>query len=255
MLRDVTIGDGSLAALAGIARLDGNGARALDKSLLALWFVSPGVLVTLRSHELWGLGSPAGGFGVVLGFALVAMWCHGMLEIATRFGGTAGVVSNTRVGVPNTRRRPRGGGRRSIAGEGLEDDEDEDDSSDAGWSRDAYPFSPGLESAAYLVLTRCVYPGAARALMLEAASLTMHATHSCLVDAVFIVGGVGLPLSRVGYRCWYVSSRGRGSQFWSDLRHVVRARVGLGGTAMRAVRSMTFGERARGPREAWASGG
>jgi hypothetical protein len=89
--------------------------------------------------------------------------------------------------------------------------------------------------------------------MLEAASLTMHATHSCLVDAVFIVGGVGLPLSRVGYRCWYVSSRGRGSQFWSDLRHVVRARVGLGGTAMRTA-AMTFGERARGPREAWASG-
>jgi hypothetical protein len=253
MLRDVTIGDGSLAALAGIARLDGNGARALDKSLLALWFVSPGVLVTLRSHELWGLGSPAGGFGVVLGFALVAMWCHGMLEIATRFGGTAGVVSNTRVGVPNTRRRPRGGGRRSIAGEGLEDDEDEDDSSDAGWSRDAYPFSPGLESAAYLVLTRCVYPGAARALMLEAASLTMHATHSCLVDAVFIVGGVGLPLSRVGYRCWYVSSRGRGSQFWSDLRHVVRARVGLGGSGD-ARGGDDLRERARGPREAWASG-
>jgi hypothetical protein len=253
MLRDVTIGDGSLAALAGIARLDGNGARALDKSLLALWFVSPGVLVTLRSHELWGLGSPAGGFGVVLGFALVAMWCHGMLEIATRFGGTAGVVSNTRVGVPNTRRRPRGGGRRSIAGEGLEDDDDEDDSSDAGWSRDAYPFSPGLESAAYLVLTRCVYPGAARALMLEAASLTMHATHSCLVDAVFIVGGVGLPLSRVGYRCWYVSSRGRGSQFWSDLRHVVRARVGLGGTSD-ARGGDDLRERARGPREAWASG-
>ena len=253
MLRDVTIGDGSLAALAGIARLDGNGARTLDKSLLALWFVSPGVLVTLRSHELWGLGSPAGGFGVVLGFALVAMWCHGMLEIATRFGGTAGVVSNTRVGVTNTRRRPRGGGRRSIAGEGLDDDED-DDSSDAGWSRDAYPFSPGIESAAYLVLTRCVYPGAARALMLEAASLTMHATHSCLVDAVFIVGGVGLPLSRVGYRCWYVSSRGRGSQFWSDLRHVVRARVGLGGTGDARGTFDDLGERARGPREAWASG-
>jgi hypothetical protein len=254
MLRDVTIGDGSLAALAGIARLDGNGARALDKSLLVLWFISPGVLVTLRSHELWGLGSPAGGFGVVLGFALVAMWCHGMLEIATRFGGTAGVVSNTRVGVPNTRRRPQGGGRRSIAGEGLDDEDDEDDSSDAGgWSRDAYPFSPGLESAAYLVLTRCVYPGAARALMLEAASLTMHATHSCLVDAVFIVGGVGLPLSRVGYRCWYVSSRGRGSQFWSDLRHVVRARVGLGGSGD-ARGGDDLRERARGPREAWASG-
>ena len=254
MLRDVTIGDGSLAALAGIARLDGNGARALDKSLLALWFVSPGVLVTLRSHELWGLGSLAGGFGVVLGFALVAMWCHGMLEIATRFGGTAGVVSNTRVGVTNTRRRPRGGGRRSIAGEGLDDEDEEDDSSDAGWSRDAYPFSPGIESAAYLVLTRCVYPGAARALMLEAASLTMHATHSCLVDAVFIVGGVGLPLSRVGYRCWYVSSRGRGSQFWSDLRHVVRARVGLGGTGDARGTFDDLGERARGPREAWASG-
>jgi hypothetical protein len=254
MLRDVTIGDGSLAALAGIARLDGDGARALDKSLLALWFVSPGVLVTLRSHELWGLGSPAGGFGVVLGFALVAMWCHGMLEIATRFGGSAGVVSNTRVGVPNTRRRPRGGGRRSIAGEGLEDDDEEDDSSDAGWSRDAYPFSPGIESAAYLVLTRSVYPGAARALMLEAASLTMHATHSCLVDAVFIVGGVGLPLSRVGYRCWYVSSRGRGSQFWSDLRHVVRARVGLGGSGDARGTFDDLRERARGPREAWASG-
>ena len=255
MLRDVTIGDGSLAALAGIARLDGNGARALDKSLLVLWFVSPGVLVTLRSHELWGLGSPAGAFGVVLGFALVAMWCHGMLEIATRFGGTAGVVSNTRVGVPNTRRRPRGGGRRSIAGEGLDDEDDEDDSSDAGgWSRDAYPFSPGIESAAYLVLTRCVYPGAARALMLEAASLTMHATHSCLVDAVFIVGGVGLPLSRVGYRCWYVSSRGRGSQFWSDLRHVVRARVGLGGSGDARGTFDDLRERARGPREAWASG-
>ena len=56
-----------------------------------------------------------------LGFALVAMWCHGMLEIVTRFGGTAGVVSNTRFGVPNTRRRPRGGGRRSVAGEGLDD--------------------------------------------------------------------------------------------------------------------------------------
>ena len=254
MLRDVTIGDGSLAALAGIARLDGNGARALDKSLLVLWFVSPGVLVTLRSHELWGLGSPAGAFGVVLGFALVAMWCHGMLEIATRFGGTAGVVSNTRVGVPNTRRRPRGGGRRSIAGEGLDDEDEEDDSSDAGWSRDSYPFSPGLESAAYLVLTRCVYPGAARALMLEAASLTMHATHSCLVDAVFIVGGVGLPLSRVGYRCWYVSSRGRGSQFWSDLRHVVRARVGLGGSGDARGTFDDLRERARGPREAWASG-
>ena len=254
MLRDVTIGDGSLAALAGIARLDGDGARALDKSLLALWFVSPGVLVTLRSHELWGLGSPAGAFGVVLGFALVAMWCHGMLEIATRFGGSAGVVSNTRVGVPSTRRRPRGGGRRSIAGEGLDDEEDEDDSSDTGWSRDAYPFSPGIESAAYLVLTRCVYPGAARALMLEAASLTMHATHSCLVDAVFIVGGVGLPLSRVGYRCWYVSSRGRGSQFWSDLRHVVRARVGLGGSGDARGTFDDLRERARGPREAWASG-
>ena len=89
--------------------------------------------------------------------------------------------------------------------------------------------------------------------MLEAASLTMHATHSCLVDAVFIVGGVGLPLSRVGYRCWYVSSRGRGSQFWSDLRHVVRARVGLGGSGdARGVDDL--GERARGPREAWASG-
>ena len=90
--------------------------------------------------------------------------------------------------------------------------------------------------------------------MLEAASLTMHATHSCLVDAVFIVGGVGLPLSRVGYRCWYVSSRGRGSQFWSDLRHVVRARVGLGGSGDARGTFDDLRERARGPREAWASG-
>jgi hypothetical protein len=124
MLRDVTIGDGSLAALAGIARLDGQRRQSTRQ-------VAPRAVVRIArgvGHVAFaravGVGSPAGGFGVVLGFALVAMWCHGMLEIATRFGGTAGVVSNTRVGVPNTRRRPRGGGRRSIAGEGLDDDDD-----------------------------------------------------------------------------------------------------------------------------------
>ena len=43
-------------------------------------------------------------------------------------------------------------------------------------------------------------------------------------DGVDVVGGVGLPMSRAAYRCWYVTSRRRGSQFWSDLERAVEER-------------------------------
>ena len=281
VLRDVLVGDGCLANLAGLVTV-GNGRPArLDPALLALWFVSPGVVISLRSHELWGLGSPAGAFGVGLGFALVAMWCHGLLEVATRWlggDGLGGPARGTTTMTPRGGVRRRRAGRRSIAGEGLDEDEDEDDEDEdededgrfggvlgGGGFQILGGFAPGFKSAAFLVLTRCVYPGLARALMLEAASLVMHAAPSFVVDVLAIVGGVCLPLSRVGYRCWYVSSRGRGSQFWSDLRHVVRARVGMedgparGGTTSgrqsdNSARRTTFGRRSDNRREPWASG-
>ena len=135
ILRDVIVGDGSLANLAGLVTVDGNGRSGpLNPALLALWFTSPGVVISLRSHELWGLGSPAGAFGVGLGFALVAMWCHGLLEVATRWLGGATLEPATTT--TTRRRRMRGGvrrrraGRRSIAGEGLDDDDDEDEDED-----------------------------------------------------------------------------------------------------------------------------
>ena len=110
--------------------------------------------------------------------------------------------------------RRRRAGRRSIAGEGLDDDDDEDEDEDEDDEDDGRSggvlggggvvvgLAPGFTSAAFLVLTRCVYPGLARALMLEAASLAMHATPSFVVDVLAVVGGVCLPASRVAYRCW-----------------------------------------------------
>ena len=275
VLRDVIVGDGCLANLAGLVTVGNGRSGRLDPALLALWFISPGVVISLRSHELWGLGSPAGAFGVGLGFALVAMWCHGLLEVATRWlggatGGPAAAATTTTTTRDGVRRRRAG--RRSIAGEGLDDDEEEDEEEEEdedgrfggvlGGGRRDRGLTPGFKSAAFLVLTRCVYPGLARALMLEAASLAMHATPSFVVDVLAVVGGVCLPLSRVGYRCWYVSSRDRGSQFWSDLRHVMRARVvsdgsARGGTRGGATRNRTrdlVGGGGGARREAWASG-
>jgi hypothetical protein len=56
-----------------LANLVGVGS-SFKSPLLYLWFLCPGVVVSLRAHELWGLGTIAGAWGVLLGFALVAMW-------------------------------------------------------------------------------------------------------------------------------------------------------------------------------------
>ena len=56
-----------------------------------LFFACPGVVVALRAHELWGFSSFAGAWGIALGFAQAAMFCHGACELLeTRFVAGAG---------------------------------------------------------------------------------------------------------------------------------------------------------------------
>ena len=148
-----------------------------------LW---PGACVALRSHELWGFDAPAGAWGVAMGFALVAMWCQGAIELAARW---------------------RDGG-------GFGD------------RRDA-------RSAAHLAAHRCAYPGLARAVFLELLGVAFRVLPSWATTALTIVGGVGLPMSRAAYRCWYVTSRRRGSQFWTDLERAVRLAPGRRGVSGR----------------------
>lgn len=159
----------------------------LNQALLALWFVCPGVIVSLRAHELWGLGTPAGVWGVVLGFALTTMWAQGLLEVAVRW-------------------------QTAVQGNGI---------GSAGTRHGRAARATGL-----LVLTRCVYPGLARAIMLEIFGLVLYiCPGGAFVAAVVgVLGGVAMPVSRVVYRTWYVSSRQRGSQWASD-REFSRVRV------------------------------
>tara|TARA_B100001142_G_scaffold245412_1_gene244835 strand:- start:22 stop:411 length:390 start_codon:yes stop_codon:yes gene_type:complete len=104
-----------------------------------LWFLCPGFIVALRAHELWGLSSFPGVFGAVLGFALVAMFAQGNLDIARRWERGTHLETRwaRRVGVAGARLR-------AIA---------------------------MARNAAVLATTRTIYPGLARALMLEALTL------------------------------------------------------------------------------------
>ena len=104
-----------------------------------MWFLCPGFIVALRAHELWGLSSFPGVFGAVLGFALVAMFAQGNLDIARRWERGTHLETRwaRRVGVAGARLR-------AIA---------------------------MARNAAVLATTRTIYPGLARALMLEALTL------------------------------------------------------------------------------------
>jgi hypothetical protein len=114
----------------------------------------------------------AGAWGVALGFALVAMWAQGVLEVSMRW-------------------------RTAARGEG---------SLGARHGR-------ATRATAVLVLTRCVYPAIARAVMLELVSLAMRVFPDQLtVFTLFcFLGGVCLPISRAVYRTW---------QGWHFSRHV-----------------------------------
>ena len=78
---------------------------------------------------------------------------------------------------------------------------------------------------------RCAYPGVARAFVLELVGVAFRVAPAWVSTALVVVGGVGLPVSRVAYRCWYVASRRRGSQFWSDLERAVEEGGARGGVA------------------------
>ena len=187
VLRDALFGDGALLDLAGLTHppTHSNQTRPrVNPRAFALWMVWPGACAALRAHELWGLDAPAGAWGVAMGFALVAMWCQGAIELALRWRDGGGV---------GDARDPR--------------------------------------SAAYLAAHRCAYPGVARALVLELVGVAFRVAPAWVTTALTVVGGVGLPVSRVAYRCWYVTSRRRGSQFWSDLERAVEEGGARGGVA------------------------
>ena len=163
VLRDALLGDGALLDLAGLTRppTRSNQTRPrVNPRAFALWMVWPGACAALRAHELWGLDAPAGAWGVAMGFALVAMWCQGAIELALRWRDGGGV---------GDARDPR--------------------------------------SAAYLAAHRCAYPGVARALVLELVGVAFRVAPAWVTTALTVVGGVGLPVSRVAYRCWYVARR------------------------------------------------
>ena len=82
----------------------------MNPRAFALWMVWPGACAALRAHELWGLDAPAGAWGVAMGFALVAMWCQGAIELALRWrdGGGVGDARATR---DPPRTSPRTGAR------------------------------------------------------------------------------------------------------------------------------------------------
>jgi hypothetical protein len=82
--------------------------------------------------------------------------------------------------------------------------------------------SNGCKAALLLVLTRCVYPGIARALMLEVFTLALHPLPGFVVTVAAVLGGVGLPTSRVAYRLWYVSSHRRGSWWGPPHPHPIK---------------------------------
>ena len=94
VLRDALLGDGALLDLAGLTRppTHSNQTRPrVNPRAFALWMVWPGACAALRAHELWGLDAPAGAWGVAMGFALVAMWCQGAIELALRWRDGGGV--------------------------------------------------------------------------------------------------------------------------------------------------------------------
>ena len=219
---------------------------------LALFFLCPGVVIALRAHELWGLDSVAGAGAVAFGFALCAMWCQGSLELYARW-----YECPTRRRRARTRARQRRaarvrralearGGLRSLffrfaaaASESV--------------SELVAAFADFRKTAAFRVwMSRGVYPGLARAAMLEvfgsvsliprfvewigaktnvgvvyvwlkrlppssAGDATSFAA-AYLDGACFVAGAVCLPVFRVSYRAWYVTSRQRGSRRWSDAR-------------------------------------
>jgi hypothetical protein len=219
---------------------------------LALFFLCPGVVIALRAHELWGLDSVAGAGAVAFGFALCAMWCQGSLELYARWYEcpTRRRRARTRAQQRRAARVRRAlearGGLRSlffrfaaVASESV--------------SELVAAFADFRNTAAFRVwMSRGVYPGLARAAMLEVFGLVSYiprfvewigaktpfgvvyvwlkrlppssagdATRfaaAYLDGACFVAGAVFLPLFRVSYRAWYVTSRQRGSRRWSDAR-------------------------------------
>jgi len=146
------------------------------------------------------------------------MWVQGVLEVVMRWNQAR-------------RRRTRGGlGRVSEGAQQVVPAV-----SGSSWAA----VSNGLKAALLLVLTRCVYPGLARALMLEVFTLALHPVPGFVVTVAAVLGGVGLPISRVAYRLWYVSSHRRGSWWglprlhacpWCTGVHVHTRRILLAGS-------------------------
>ena len=225
---------------------------------LALFFLCPGVVVALRAHELWGLDSGAGAGAVAFGFALAAMWCQGWLELYARW-----------YECPTRRRRARARALRRRAARVSRALETQTRGSlffrfaaaaSESFSELVAAAFDFRDTAAFRVwMSRGVYPGLARAAMLEvfaffcsfvplvvewigaktplgviaarlprltgvlvgqyprAGDATRYVS-AYLDGALVIAGAVFLPLFRVSYRAWYVTSRARGSRRWSDAR-------------------------------------
>ena len=227
MIHDVVIGDGAFANLVGIKRPpaakgvvglnsthpgrrgvmakdsaphSGGSTRArggwstLNWPLLGVWLMCPGLVISLRAHELWGLGNLTGMWGVALGNVLVVMWVQGIVEMALRWRAKAKEC-------------------------------------EGGFT--ARHFH-GARSTFALTLKRCVYPAIERWVMLEALIIMFSAMPDALIVFVCALGGVGLPLCRVVYRVRYIVSNYQGIERTPEPRssthsHALRSRTHLRG--------------------------
>ena len=245
IVRDLLIGNGAVANLVGVGEFqegwtkDSVGVKAEStqsaKSLktsikvlpLLLFLTCPGCVLTLRSHELWGLENGGGFTGVFFGFALTAMWCQGALELYSRWRDCPKRLRLRRV---RARERLRNNPAdatsmpttfqvfKSIAMELF------------------YTIRDFNKTAAFRIwISRGVYPGIARAVMLELLGLILSVTRfkyfphpiaEGLRKFVLVLGGVFLPGFRVVYRAWYVTSTARGSRRWLDIQQEIHARRG-----------------------------
>ena len=173
-----------------------------------LFFACPGVVVALRAHELWGFSSFAGAWGIALGFAQVAMFCHGACELLeTRF--VAGAGRRRFLTREAARRYSNADARRWLAQRGL---------------------YPGLARMAFLELL--VTPIAKRAAAAASGGGggggfgAAFASFAC--DGILVLGAAVLPAARVAYRAWYCVGRGRGTQRWARARRDEEIRSGGG---------------------------
>ena len=246
---------------------------------LGLFLVCPGAVLALRAHELWGLDSFEGAAATTLGFASVAMWCQGSLELYAHWREcpTRRRRAAARAAARDAARR-RGGVLERAASARLAA------AASASLAELSHAARDFVDSAAYRVwVSRGAFPGAARAVTLEAlcaAARVKGALEGALGGGPFEVfsrafaaspvrggvfpvalaraarrlketltffGAVGLPAFRALHRAWHVTGRhaGRPDADAFFRRAAPAPREGAGVEAARAAG--TFAAAASGP--------